>query len=67
MRNSSQGNFDLLADYIYVKIVIILIIDMDFLGRQYDIVVQSTGCSQSSAFIREISALVIIFYQNMKV
>lgn len=40
MRNSSQGNYDLLADQTYVKIVIIPAMDTDYLKREYDAVVQ---------------------------
>lgn len=38
--NLSQSDFNLLADYIYIKIIIVRIINMNFLGRQYDAVIQ---------------------------
>lgn len=36
MRNSSRSDFDLLTDYIYGKIIIILIIDINFVRHHYD-------------------------------
>lgn len=38
--NLGQSNSDLFADYIHAKIVIVLTIDMYFLGRQYDAIMQ---------------------------
>lgn len=38
--NSSQSNLNLLADHINAEIIIIPAIDLDFFGRQYDMVVQ---------------------------
>lgn len=40
MRNSSQSESDLLPNHTYAEIVIILVIEIDVLGRQYHMVIQ---------------------------
>lgn len=48
--NSDQSDFDLFANHAYIKIVIILAIDINFLGHQYDVVVQMAGHSLEQLF-----------------
>lgn len=40
MHNLGQSDSDLFANYTYTKIVIILAMSTDLLGRQYDLVMQ---------------------------
>lgn len=42
MRNSNQNNFELFEDHIKNMFVIILTINLDFLRRQGDVVIQPT-------------------------
>lgn len=46
MHNSSQSDSSLLADHIYTKIIIVLVIGTDFFRHQYDMVVQPARRSQ---------------------
>lgn len=39
MCNLGQSNFNLLADYIYTKIITVLAIDINFFEHQYNVVV----------------------------
>lgn len=50
MCNLGQSNFNLLADHIYAKIIIILAIDINFFERQDDVVVQLVEHSLKELF-----------------
>lgn len=50
MRNLGQSDFNLFTDYIYVKIVIVLAMNINFLMHQYDVVTQFAGCNLKQLF-----------------
>lgn len=49
IHNSSQSDFNLLADYINIKILIISIMSLDFFRRQDDAVIQPTKRNQEQS------------------
>lgn len=48
--NSSQSNFNLFVNHTYIKIVIIPAMDISFLKRQYNVVIQPVGYSLKQLF-----------------
>lgn len=66
MYNLDQRNFDLLANQIYTKIEIVPTISMDYLGRQYDVVVQPARRRQNQLLYCEDVSFSYFFSANCK-